>query len=182
MPADDRAREQWLRTPRLILRRPAVIDVDRVFAIHGNPLTYLHQPSGRMASPDQASSLLTAWVGHWEAHGFGYASVQPRDGDAVMGFAGAKHQTILGQPILNLYYRFDPGAWGHGYATEAVLAVVSWLRSNCSELPVVARVATNNPASIRVAQGVGLTRQRVHDPADPVAHHLYASGPLGALS
>ena len=95
-----------------------------------------------------------------------------------MGFAGAKHQTIL--PTCTTASTPVPG--GHGYATEAVLAVVSWLRSNCSELPVVARVATNNPASIRVAQGVGLMRQRVHDPADPVAHHLYASGPLGALS
>ncbi|MGZ4599252.1 GNAT family N-acetyltransferase [Oryzihumus sp.] len=170
--------EPWLTTRRLTLRRPGFGDVDRVFAIHGNPLTYRHHPSSRMASPDQAFGLLAAWTDHWEAHNFGYASVQLREGGALVGFAGAKNQTILGQSVLNMYYRFDPGAWGHGYATEAAVAVVGWLRAHHPELPVVARVATNNPSSIRVAQRAGLILQSVHDSADPVAHYLYASAPL----
>lgn len=168
----------WLKTSRLTLRRSTVDDVDSVFAIHNDPSTYLHLPSARMTRPDQAARLVEAWLDHWEAEGFGYACVRPRAGGSVLGFAGAKRQTIRDQPALNLYYRFDPAAWGHGYATEAVLAVLDWLRGTYPELPVVARVASNNPASARVAQRVGLTRQRMQDLADPVPHHLYASRSL----
>jgi [ribosomal protein S5]-alanine N-acetyltransferase len=170
--------EPWLTTARLTLQPPALDDLDRVFAVHSDPLTYRHHPSGRMTSPDQAPALLAAWMDHWEAYSFGYASVQLRAGGALVGFAGAKHQTILGQPVLNLYYRFDPAAWGRGYATEAAVAVVGWCRSHRADLPVIARVADNNPASIRVAQRSGLLLQRVHDTADPGAHQIYASAQL----
>ena len=170
--------EPWLTTERLVLRRPARADLSRVFDIHRNPLTYRHHPSGVMSSPEEAALLLAAWVGHWDAHGFGYAAVVCRADGRLLGFSGGKHQRILGQPILNLYYRFDPGAWGHGYATEAAGAIVGWLGSHRADLPVVARVATGNPASVRVARRCGLALQDQQDPGGNVEHHLYASASL----
>lgn len=170
--------QPWLTTERLVLRRPALADLGRVFEIHGNPLTYRHHPSGVMSSPQQAALLLAAWQGHWDAHGFGYAAVVRKADGVVLGFAGSKHQRILDQPALNLYYRFDPCAWGHGYASEAAGVIVGWLASHLADLPVVARVATGNPASIRVARRCGLVLQDEHDPGDLVEHQLYASASL----
>ena len=170
--------EPWLTTERLILRRPQADDVGSVFEIHSNPLTYRHHPNGVMSSPEEAALLLAAWVGHWDAHGFGYATVERRADGVVIGFAGAKHQHLPGQQILNLYYRFDPGAWGQGHATEATTAIVAWLAAHHPELPVVARVATGNPASVRVAERIGLVLQDLHDPHDPVEHRLYSSASL----
>jgi RimJ/RimL family protein N-acetyltransferase len=65
---------------------------------------------------------------------------------------------LQGQTILNLFYRFDPAAWGFGLASEAATAVTAWARGSVAEHPVVARVRPENVASQRVAVRAGLVR------------------------
>jgi RimJ/RimL family protein N-acetyltransferase len=62
------------------------------------------------------------------------------------------------RPVLNLFYRLDPAAWGNGIATEAATAVVSWACDQGIGLPVAARVRPANVASARVAERAGLHR------------------------
>ena len=165
----------WLTTDRLELWRPVPADADRVFAIHSDPETYRHHPEGRMTARAQADQRLGEWLADWQRHGFGYACVRRRGDPEVIGFAGVKPHTALDVPVLNIYYRFDPAAWGHGYAYEAVRAV---LDATAGGVPFLARVATANPASIRLAERLGLALQPEHDPLDPVPHHLFSSAPL----
>ena len=167
--------DPWLSSPRLTLRRPTRDDLDRLFEIHSDPETYRHLPQNAMTHIDQAAERLAQWIEHWEAHGFGYAAVVPVADHTTIGYAGAFHHSLADRPILNLYYRFDPASWGHGYATEAVTAVVEWARVHHPERLVAARVATNNAASIALAQRVGLTRQELIDPTDPVEHLIFTS-------
>lgn len=161
--------QPWLTNERLNLRRPGPADLASVFAIHGNLPTYLHLPSAVMSSPDEAALLHAAGEQHWQDHGFGNASVH-RQSDGLV--ADAKHQRVLGQRILNLYYRFDPSAWGQGYATEAAEAIVSWFAARHPGRPAVARVATINPASVCVVERIGLVLHSQHDPGGPVEHVL----------
>ena len=165
----------WLTTERLELWCPRPDDLDRVFDIHADPATYRHLPEGRMRDLGQAAQRLGHWLEHWEAYGFGYACVRTLGEERVIGFAGLAHHRVLGVPVLNVYYRFDPAAWGRGYAVEAVRAMIDRLQP---EVPVLARVARNNPASIRVAEQLGLVLRPEQDPGDPVPHHLFSSAPL----
>ena len=165
----------WINTDRLRLTRPERSDVARTFAIHADERTYRHLPSGVMTSPEDAEALLEVWLAHWREHDFGYAAVRRHGEDLVIGFAGAKHQTLRGVSVLNLYYRFDPDSWGRGLATEAAAGVKAELSRTHPGLPLVARVARNNPASIAVAERLGLRRLTWGDPGDPVPHWLYSS-------
>lgn len=168
----------WLSTSRLTLRRPVAADVDAAFVIHSDARTYEHVPDQRMRTRDDAQTLLDAWQTHWERCGFGYASVRRRGLDKVIGFAGVKVQAVAGHDVLNLYYRFAPEAWGHGYAGEAATALVEWSTSHHAHRPVIARVARHNPRSIRTASAAGLELTQVQDPRDPVPHWIYCSRPL----
>ncbi len=56
---------------------------------------------------------------HWEEYGFGvWAVFTQAEPDTLIGFTGLSHRNVHGRDALNLYYRYDPAAWGKGYATE----------------------------------------------------------------
>ncbi len=56
-------------------------------------------------------------------------------------------------------YCLDDGAWGHGYATEAVGAVLGWAFETLDLNRVQAETDTRNQASARVLTKVGFARE-----------------------
>lgn len=64
---------------------------------------------------------------------------------------------------MNLYYRFSPKAWGHGYATELACVAVKMAHEYIPDLSVVARVRPSNKPSLRVAEKNGLQHCRELD-------------------
>jgi RimJ/RimL family protein N-acetyltransferase len=138
------------------LRRPESGDAAAVFAVHADPRACAHNPADALATMAEAEELLGRWQEHWQRHGFGYWVVRRRGARPVLGFCGLKVMTLRGEPVLNLFYRFDPACWGDGVATEAAGAVVRWAAPLGQ--PVVARVRPANVASQRVAVRAGLTR------------------------
>ncbi|MCC8244651.1 GNAT family N-acetyltransferase [Saccharothrix luteola] len=166
-----------LRTERLTLRRPVADDVVAVHEIHRDPLACAHNPSDALRTPEEAAGLLERWLEHWRGFGFGYWVVRPRDAGRTLGFCGVKLTDIDGRRGLNLFYRFDPAAWGRGIASEAAREVVRWARATLPALPVVARVRPANTASQRVAVNAGLTRaDHLDRPGEDGPDLLFAAG------
>ena len=150
-----------LRTRRLLLRRPALRDVDAILDVHRDPLACLHNPGDRLRTRSEALERLHHWTAHWDRHGFGYWTVLTAPASsppALVGFCGLKIMPLLGEPALNLFYRLAPTAWHQGYATEAAAAAVAWAAQHRPDLPLVARVRPGNLASQRVATRIGLHR------------------------
>ena len=148
-------------TARLTLRRPRQDDLDAVFRIHGDPRTNEHNPDGPQRDLREAAELLSFFVDHWAEHGYGHWAVE-RTGDPgrVIGFGGVMRLPRRdGTEVLNLYYRFEPDAWGQGYATEVALAAVELARSLGTGLLVQARTRPANEAAQRVALRAGLERR-----------------------
>jgi [ribosomal protein S5]-alanine N-acetyltransferase len=167
----------WLASERLSARRPTADDLAAVWRIHSDPETYRHHPAGCPHHREEAAGLLDHWVEHWQRWGFGYAVIRTLGSPDAIGFAGLRWQR-LGGPVLNLYYRFAPAAWGHGHATEIAAAIVAWARTTHPATPVIARIALNNPASMRVAERIGMAVTTVIDPGDDVPHVIYATRSL----
>jgi ribosomal-protein-alanine N-acetyltransferase len=147
-----------LLTARLRLRLPAAGDVDVVWRVHQDPTAVAHNPSDALADRDAAEHLLRRWQIRWQRDGVGYWVATGRTDPVVLGFCGVKPMRLADAAVLNLFYRFDPAAWGRGIATEAVTAVVGWGIRIRPEQRLVARIRPGNAASARVAAKAGLVR------------------------
>lgn len=117
-PGQLRAAFTPVHTSRLLLRAVAENHVDALFAIHGDPATYRFHPGGVTRSRAQAAARVAGWQREWTDLGFGVWAVSRAAEEPVIGFGGLTRQVFRRRPVLNTYYRFDPSAWGRGYATE----------------------------------------------------------------
>jgi len=158
------------RTERLALRRVQARDGPALFAIDGDPATHQFNPPGS-ASADLADSeaRLREWLRHWDADGVGYWAITLAEAPEVIGFGGVQRIIWREREALNLYYRFSPRAWGHGYATEMARVAVTLARAHLPQWPVIARVRPANVPSQRVAERVGLLRRPDLDDAEHAA-------------
>jgi [ribosomal protein S5]-alanine N-acetyltransferase len=162
-----------VETERLLLRRPTLDDLDDVYRIHGNPETWTHSPDSTHAGRGESEADLRRWLAHWADHGFGYWTVL-HDG-VVIGFGGLWLMPgWQGRDVLNVYYRFDPSAWGKGYATEMVRTAADLARAELPGLPLVARIRPSNAESARVAERAGFARR---PDLDSEGFHVFALEP-----
>jgi [ribosomal protein S5]-alanine N-acetyltransferase len=148
-----------LRTGRLSLRRVSIRDLDTIFAITSNPRATSFNPSDAITTTAEAVDLYQRWEEQWNRYGFGYWAVRLIDPpSAVLGFCGLKVMQFQGLTVLNLFYRFDPAAWGLGIASEAAAAAVAWGGAHVPGCMIIARVRPSNHRSQRVALKAGLRR------------------------
>ncbi|WP_172979929.1 GNAT family N-acetyltransferase [Agromyces agglutinans] len=132
-------------------------DLDAVHAIYADPETWRHLPQGRHRSPEMTAGMIARSEASRREHGLGtWAVLAPAEPDGEPVLVGTAGVTMLGFPAWNLGYRFAPGAWGRGYATEAAAAALAAARTAHPEVPVTARVLAGNPASVRVLERIGL--------------------------
>jgi ribosomal-protein-alanine N-acetyltransferase len=153
----------------LVFRRPSSVDLCHVFSVHADPRTNVFNPAG--PDDEEASrARLAEWRDHWQRYGFGYEVIEDRTG-AVLGMAGVRHERWLQLPVLNLYYRLTPEAWGRGIATAAGQRALETAARMAPDLPVLARTRRRNLPSQRTAAKIGLQRRsdlEVDDENGPV--------------
>lgn len=158
-------------THRLTLRIPTIDDAPAVFAIHSNPETNHHNPTGPMRDLSEARDRISEWMNDWTEHGIGYWCVAELDNPQIIGVSDVRVMEWSGRQVLNLYYRYGPEAWGKGYATEIGKVALKAAQSYQPALPVVIRTRPTNLPAIRVAERIGLERQ----PHLDTEHVVYAS-------
>ncbi|GAA2574517.1 GNAT family N-acetyltransferase [Winogradskya consettensis] len=145
-----------VRTARLLLDRPELDHLDAVHAILAARETNRYNPAGPVKDIAASAAVIREWRRSWDAEGFGYWVV--KDGEGIAGFGGLRPGELDGSAALNLYYRFAVSSWGKGYATEMAREAVKLAGRDLPGLPVVAIVHSENVASSRVAERIGLER------------------------
>lgn len=155
-------------------------DAEAVWRIHSDVRTNVHNPVGAMRERAAADDLVATWMDDWATYGVGYWAVTTlEDRDEVIGFSGIRRIAWHDRDVYNLYYRFAPEAWGHGYAGEAAAAAVAHWRTLTPRLPLLARTLAGNIASQRTAARAGLLRRPDLDgTVDGIPEVISALGPI----
>ena len=140
-----------IETERLLLRRPTETDVE-------SPPAWLSDPEVMdwLGGVEPAAEVVQQWLDQWEQFPSGKFLVERRGDPVVIGRVGANYYDVqtwrrsaTGDPELG--WALAREHWGHGYATEAALAVREWLQAP----RVVSLITPENFRSQQVARRLG---------------------------
>lgn len=140
-----------LTTDRLTLRTPQERDFDAFAAWVASPR------SVRFGGPgprDEAREGFDHMLDHWARKGFGYFHVALSETGEAVGRIGISHPDHRPEPEV-AYGLYEDRFEGHGYATEAALAVRDWGYDVVGLPTLVSYIAQDNAASIRLATRMG---------------------------
>jgi [ribosomal protein S5]-alanine N-acetyltransferase len=154
-----------LETERLILRTWLLNDLKDFFGIYGDAEVWRNiNPKGVFESEDVARRALRRGIAYQQEHGISHWATVLKDKGKVIGACGFNMSE--GGPEFELVYHFAPAYWGRGYATEAAGACLRYAFEELNAPQVVASTYSQNLASQRVLEKIGLVRlgsRRIND-------------------
>jgi RimJ/RimL family protein N-acetyltransferase len=147
--------EEVLETERLRLSPLTEADLDDLVELDGDPeVRRMVDPHGILIPVDPSDRRTFEWERIVMPGGF--YGARERVGNAFVGWFQLEAAPDR-EDEAELGYRFRRNAWGLGYATEGARALVGHALDVLRYRRVFAHALTDNPASIRVLEKVGLT-------------------------
>lgn len=155
------ANPPFLLTDRLALHEWAPDDAAHLVGLHSTPESSLYVSTGAAWSLDYAAGRIRGWMDDLARDGVTKFKIVARDDGRFIGRAGFSLMEERG--VFELGYAILPEAWGQGYATEIAQGLAQWFFDNRPEPRFVAFAYTENEASIRVMQKIGMTEIEPRD-------------------
>lgn len=147
-----------LHTARLRLRPFDDADASGLFALHSNANVLRFWDSPPWSDPGRAVRFISV-CRQLAEDGTGARLAVERAGDgAFIGWCSLNRWNP-DYRSASLGYCFDEKVWGHGYATEAVRALLGWAFDALELNRVQAETDTRNLASARVLEKLGFVRE-----------------------
>lgn len=174
--------EGAIRTERLLLRRFAANDLERLVALDSDPEVMRFLTGGK-ATPraflegDILPRFLTTDTA---LDGCGYHAVLEAEGETFVGWVGLQLRRGSVPLQAELGFRLRRASWGRGYATEASRAVVDCAFRATPLQRVYATTFERNLASQRVLEKVGRTLRRRYRLTDADLAQARTHDPGGA--
>ncbi|MDX6323657.1 MAG: hypothetical protein QOK15_11, partial [Nocardioidaceae bacterium] len=168
-----------LATARLLLRTWTDADADALYALSNDRETMVYFPD--LPSREQIDGLVARHRANLARGRPGLFAVEVRAGQplsgAFIGFVGLAEPTWQAAftPCVEIGWRLQKRAWGHGYATEAARAVLRHAFSTLALDEVVSFTAVANEPSRAVMRRIGMR----HFPDEDFDHpNVVAGHPL----
>lgn len=162
-----------LRTDRLLLRQWRDCDLGPWAALNADLEVRKYFPG--VLTPGQSAASMERFRAELAERGYGWWAVEVTATGEFIGFTGLDPvDETMPFTGVEIGWRLARAAWGHGYATEAALAVLG-LGFGALGLPEILAVTTaTNRRSRAVMERIGMTR----DPADDFDDPDVPDGPL----
>ncbi len=146
-----------LHTERLYLRPCQLEDLDSVHELWCDAEIRRFLFDDRQISREEAQAFIEASIASFRNHGYGIWLFFDNHSDKIAGFTGLLQFT---EELPSLIFGVRPQLWGHGYATEATLAVLDYAFVNLGIKYIVADVDEPNDRSIRVLDKIGMSQTK----------------------
>jgi RimJ/RimL family protein N-acetyltransferase len=153
-----------IETGRLLLRQPRVEDAAELLEAFADPEAMRFIGDGSTTDLAGAEQAVDRWLGRWDAWGVGMFVVQHTEDARVLGRAGFLRWDPdtweVGGSETELGWGLAREHWGHGYATEAALALRDWALNERGLTRLISLIQPENLRSIRVAEKLGERHER----------------------
>jgi ribosomal-protein-alanine N-acetyltransferase len=147
-----------IETARLILRRPRREDADAIFARYAGDVEVTRQLGWpRHEAIDASRGFVDFSDADWQRWPAGPYLVESRESGTLLGATGLGFETAY---RASTGYVFAKDAWGHGYATEALGAIVGVARE-AGVVRLYALCHAEHSASARVMEKCGFACEGV---------------------
>lgn len=163
----------YIETERLVLRDWSAADLDTFKAMNSDSETMEFFPN--TLSPEESESFYKRIQEEIDEKGYGLYAVELKQTKRFIGFTGF-HYTIIDldiSPFVEIGWRLDRSAWGHGYATEAAKACLEYAKTNLAFKEVYSFTSSINMRSENIMKKIGMTKiKNFAHPSIPVDHIL----------
>lgn len=171
----------FLETPRLVLRDKRPADFEFIASLYADPDVMRWIGDGRTFARDEVEARFARVLeiesapGHerWDA----FKILERKSDGVALGQAGTLRCEIDGLPEVEIGWWLAPFAWGHGYATEAALALRDYAFATLALDHLSVVLLPVNLRSVAVARRIGavdagsalyrersVTRLLIHNP------------------
>lgn len=148
-----------LETERLLLRPFRESDLDAYARICADPEVMRYIGASTPRTREDAWREMAFFLGHWTLRGYGMWAVEDRHTRMFVGRIGLHHPE--GWPALEVGWLLDRNRWGEGLATEGGSAAIQFAFDRLDQPRISSLIHPQNAASIRVAEKLGMKRDRV---------------------
>ncbi len=151
-----------LETERLSLRPLAISDADDLYRLHRDADMQRYFGDGHLYERDESRTWLEWHVGLWDLQGYSFFAAELRADHHFAGWLGLNK--VADDPELNgqteIGWFIDRALWRQGLATEGARAALGYGFGPLGLDRIIARYRTDNVASGRVMQKIGMHHWR----------------------
>lgn len=141
-------------TSRMLIRQFSTDDVPELALMLADPEVMRYSIRGVLTKEDTLDFV--DWCASlYATYGFGPWALVEKSSASLVGFCGLSPEVIDEADELHVGYRLARRFWGHGFATEAVSATLSYGFGTAQLPSVVAVIQPEHVASVRVAEKAG---------------------------
>jgi ribosomal-protein-alanine N-acetyltransferase len=161
-----------IETKRLILRKMTMDDLDDLLLIFTDPKV-MASFGGILFDRERMRQWVQRNLDHQERYGYGLFSVILKENGELVGDCGLEHIEVDGSPEVEIGYDFLSSYWNRGLATEAAGAVRDFAFEQLGLERVVSLIRPDNLASMRVAEKIGMKREKEGREGD-IRYYVYS--------
>lgn len=149
-----------LETDRLLLRELTIEDAYHFYELNTNPNVIQYTGDLPFGNVEEALVFLQNYKDYRE-NGYGRWAVIDKSNTEFLGWCGLKYDTSKAETDIG--FRFFEKNWSRGLATESAAACLKYGFDQLHLKKIVGRAMSENIASIKVLQKLGLTFDKEFD-------------------